>query len=493
MSLGVMKNVKRITLATLLAATMAVTAACGTSNSLKDMSSEGYQWGFFQHARGTVHNRELVFLVDRLNFWPDASYNVLEGSYFNTGTEAPEHLRDAAGRMIFSQNEGRRYFAWTNNDRNDISRIMLFEPSTQTLNTAFMSRYKTEWWGDADLRAISVNNGPVIIRTEGIGEHLIYKDQRVFSVVVPKSGMDFSWMFNQDKAVQSRAYLENLLKDLEKTDFNPPDQNVLMSTHDNDRFFDWAGVETSAAQGELFNGAVKYVIAANYFGENNKPFAGRGFLRGTLFGHQGAPDKSNKAGSALDTVTIALGETGKPESWKPKAKIVVYHPTWSNQTEYVFIEIGSDGSEKRMGIIQRTYNNKSVSDSDGRVVEVAATNNYLAKGDTDFMASVMVLLGGQQVPLGFDYKTSFLDYGLDLIRMGQGTSGATSLPSEAVASLNVNANATIENVISAAEKVLGAQPRAEFKNLLAQQKAANDAFHKEARQLRELKEVYGLK
>ena len=485
-------NIKRIMVTALLVGVAVAANACGGSGNLKDMSSEGYPWGFFQHANGTQHDRQLDLIVDRINQWPSATYNVLEGTYFNTGTEAPEHLRDAAGRMIFTQSESRRYFAWTNNDRNDISRIMLFNPLTQTLDTAFMSRYSTEWWGNADLRAISVNNGPVIMRTEGIGKHLLYTDQQVFAVAIPKDGQNYSWMFNQDSAERSRAYLEDLLKELENTNFRPPGQHILISTHDNDKFLDWAGVETAPAQGELFNGQVQYVIGASYVGSHNRPFAGG--LFSPLYGHQGAPDKSNKAGSSLDTITIAIGNANNQSSWAPKARIYVNHPTWSKQVEYQFVKVNPDGSEDVKGVLQRTYNDKSVTDSNGKVVEVVATNNYLAKGDTSFIQQVLVLLGGQQVPLGFDYKTSFLDYGLDLIRIGQGISaGQGGLDPEMVASLNVNADATIEHVVSAAENVLGVKVPLEFETLRQQQRDANQRFHTEAPQIPELKQAYGLK
>ena len=405
---NISKNVKLIALATVFVGVAAAATACGADgSSLKDMSSEGYPWSFFQQSTGTAHSRELGFFVDRLNSYPGASHNVLEGPYLNTGTEAPEHLRDPAGRMIFTQNENRRYFGWLNNDRNDISRIMLFDPTTRLLNTAFMSRYATEWWGDADLRAISVNNGPVMMRTEGITKHLLgYETQEVFAVAIPKDGQDYSWMFNQDNASRSRAYLEDLLKEFEKTNFRPPGQHILISTRDSDKFLDWAGIETAPAQGELFDGKVQYVIAASYFGKHNEPFAGsEGFwiFGKKLFGHQGAPDKSNKAGSALDTVVIATGDAKNSGSWQPKAKIYVNHPTWSNQVEYEFVKVQNDGKEVSMGILQRTYNDKSES-VDGKLVSVDATNNYLAKGDLRFMQQCLVLLGGQQVPLGFDYK-----------------------------------------------------------------------------------------
>lgn len=100
----------------------------------------------------------------------------------------------------------------------------------------------------------------------------------------------------------------------------------------------------------------------------------------------------------------------------------------------------------------------------------------------------------QQVPLGFDYKTSFMDYALDLIQIAQGTSkGGSGVAAESVASLNVNADATIDNVISAAANVLGVSVPPEFQTLRRKQLDANSRFQKEAPQIPELKEAYGLK
>jgi len=496
------KTIKKIAVTGAAVAYMVLAASCGASEPArtesKDVSSEGYPWSFFQHARGTEHNRELVLFVDRLNPWPGSSNNVLEGTYYNTGTEAPEHLRDPAGRMVFTQIEQRRYFDFWDNARNDVSRIMLFNPNTQELNTAFMTRYKTEWWGDADLRAVSVNNGPIMFRVEGVTNHLGITTQQVFSVAIPKRWENYSWMFNQDRAADARGALDDLLRNLENTDFKPPTHDILMSTRDGDRFLDWAGVETAPAQGELFNGKVPYVIAASYLGPHNQLFAGRGWwmFRQGLYGHPGAPDRGNKAGSSLDTVLIAEGYADNPSEWRPRAKIIVNHPSWSNQTEYQFVRVNADGREEEMGTLQRTYNNKTVSKTtsggDNVVVDLAATNNYLAKGDLEFMQQCLVLLGGQQIPLGFDYKTSFMDYGLALISIGEGLS-AGDIDPELAASLNVNADATLNRVIDAAKGVLGRDAPPEFEALRREQNAANDAYQKDATQNPHLLTAYGLK
>jgi hypothetical protein len=473
----------------------AILAACSSTGKYdtKDLSSQGYSWGFFQHAAGTEHDRQIDFFVDRLNDYPGVSYNVLQGSYYNTGTEAPEHLRDPAGKMIFTQNENRRYFDFWENDRNDISRIMLFNPLDNSLNSAFMSRFKTEWWGNADMRAVSVNGGPVMLRVEGESEHFFYESQETFAVAIPKSNDDLTWMFNQDNAGKSRELLENLLVKLENTQFEPKDYNMLISTWDNDKFLDWAGLELSPAQGKLFDGEVQYVIGASYFGPHNKVLKG-GFLGVDLWGHEGAPDKSNKLGKSLDTVIIALGnaDTKDRSSWQPRAKIVLDHPSWSNQTEYNFIRINDDGTEQVMGVLQRTYNNKSISDSDGKVVSVVATNNYLAKGDTSFINQCLVLLGGQQIPLGFDYKTSFQDYATDLTIIAQGITNGNLNP-EMVASLNVNADATIGNVVDAAQNVLRVKVPSTYLALKDKQLAANKNFQNDTTKVSELKNAYGIK
>ena len=166
------KKIRNIALATALAAAVLTTATACESSKLKDMSSEGFEYGAFQAMSGTEHDREITFFVDKRGAFGEWNHNVLEGSYYNTGTEAPEHLRDPAGRMIFSQNEDRRYYDILDNSRNDVSRIALFDPSTGNLDVAFMSRYQTEWWGSSNYRAISINNGPPMIRLGGTTNHL---------------------------------------------------------------------------------------------------------------------------------------------------------------------------------------------------------------------------------------------------------------------------------------------------------------------------------
>ncbi len=484
MQLKLKKLLVPIGLATLL-------IACSASTSLKDMSSQGYEWAFFQIAKGTEHNREIGLFADKIGPFSESSYNVLEGSYFNTGTEAPEHLRDPAGRMIFTQNEARRYFGVLENERNDVSRIMLYDPVSGKLNNAFMSRYKTEWWGDSDDRAISINNGPVMLRFSGVTDHLGIKTQDVFAVAIPKDGKDYSWMFNQDKASASRDLFESLEKYLENTDFKPQDYHMLISTRDSDKVFDWAGVEMAPAQAELYDGTVQYVIAADYFGSHNKPFAGGFMSCNSMYGHQGAPDRGNKAGTALDTVLIAMGKINDPDNWKPKAKIVVNHPTWSNQSEYEFYSIDNYGREELKGVLQRTYDNKSLTGEKGEVIQFAGTNNYLAKGDIDYISQVLTLLGGQQIPLGFDYKTSFMDYATDMLRIAEGINGDGVDP-ELVASLNINSDSTIENVITAAEKVLGVDAPPAYRGLLEKQRLANENYQKEVTNKPELLDAYGI-
>ncbi|MCX6819388.1 MAG: hypothetical protein NT129_05335 [Candidatus Aenigmarchaeota archaeon] len=468
----------------------ALLIACSASTATKDMSSEGYDWAFFQLAEGTEHDRKIGLLVDKIGPFSESSYNILEGSYFNTGTEAPEHLRDPAGRMIFTQNEARRYFGFLENQRNDVSRIMLYDTVSGKLNNAFMSRYKTEWWGDSDDRAISINNGPTMLYFSGVTNHLGITTQEVFAVAIPKDGKDYSWMFNQDRAVDARDLFESLEKYLENTDFKPYDYNMLISTRDSDKVFDWAGVEMAPAQGELYDGTVQYVIAADYFGSHNKPFVG-GISCSSVYGHQGAPDRGNKAGTALDTVLIALGKINDPDNWKPRAKIVVNHPTWSKQTEYEFYSIDAYGREELKGVLQRTYNDKSTKSDEGAVVQFTGTNNYLAKGDFNYISQVLTLLGGQQVPLGFDYKTSYMDYATDMLRIAEGING-NGMDPELVASMNVNADATIEHVITAAEKVLGVDTPPAYRDLLVRQHSANENYQKEVTNKPELLGVYGI-
>ncbi len=467
-----------------------------TKTELKDMSSSGYEYSFYQRARGTEHNREIGLFVDRMAKFPNPSFNLIEGSYENTGTEAPEHLRNMLGIMIFTQNENRRYYDFWDNAREDATNIMLFDPANEQLYNAAMARFKTEWWGDADVRAISVNNGPVQLRMSGVTNHLGIETQQVFAVVLPYENQDYSWMFDQDKATDIRQFFEGLEKKLEATSFNPSDYHVLISTRDSDGMLDWLGLQTVPAQGELFDGELQYVISAGYMGPHNSVFAGRGFLGSKVYAHQGAPDKSTLAGASLDTVTLALGTIDNPSSWIPKAEIIVNHPTWSNQVEYEFYSIKEDGTRELRGVLQRTYNDKTVTESSGDttvITDLASTNDYLAKGDLDYINQCLILMGGQQIPLGFDYKTSYMDYALDLIRIADGSISNEGMEPEMVASLNVNADATIENVINAAEGVFGVSaPAGFYSELREKQRKANEAYQQFVCTNQELVDVYGL-
>lgn len=522
-------KIRDIALAGIVAGSIIAATACGGSD-LKDMSSEGYDWGTFQVATGTEHDRTLIFFVDKRGAYGDLNYNVLEGSYYNTGSEAPEHLRDPAGAMIFAQNEDRRYYDVLNNSRNDVSRIALFDPATGTVNVAFMSRYQTEWWGSSSYRAVSVNNGPVMVRLEGTTNHLGIKTQDVMAVVLPKEGMDYSWLlnpgndkdtkqlrednlesiadklqhndftwlFNQDYAKEVRNALTGIAKHLEKTHFQPDDFDILLSTSDRDHFIDFLGVETAPSQGALYDGTVQYTISSTYNGPHNQAIGGDFLGTGSkLWGHEGAPDRHGRAGKSLDTVVLSLGSVDEnSEYWQPKAKIIVNHPNWSNQTAYEFYQINPDGSEVQRAVLQRTYHNKSEKDSEGKTIEVKGTNSYLAKGDLQFIADVFVLMGGQQIPLGFDYKSSYMDYSLDLMMIADGITpgegSVSELNPELVAALNVNADATIGNVIGAGRRVLGVEPPQRFTDLLKKQEAATNAFHDAVRNNPGILTIYGI-
>lgn len=497
-----LKGILIITIAGMaLAASVIGVSGCSRSRGwskteLKDMSAAGYSWSFFQRSEGTEHNRHISLFVDWIESWPGTTSNVLEGSYYNTGTEATEHLRDPQGRMILSQSEPRRFYEFWDNARNDRTSIMLLDPNRGQLYSADMTRFKTQWWGDSDTRTISVNKGPIMFRLEGVTEHLGIKTQDVFAVVFPKGNNDYSWLFDQDQALEARKHFEALEQLLETTDFKPDDYNVLMSTRDSDSWIDWMGIERIPAQGELFNGSVSYVIAPNYFGPNNQPFRSKG----GLYGHRGAPDKHNKLGSSLDTVLLALGNIKNPEDWKPKAKIIVDHPSWSNQTEYHFVKIHGDGTEEVMGTLQRSYNDLTPTgvSSEGKTVKLEArgTNNYLAKGDLQFMEDYLTLVGGQLVPLGLDYKTSYLEYALDNIRIAEavtpGIDGVTGVDSELVASLNVNADVTIANVVRAAKNIFGVDAPYEFKQLLYWQSIADEAWQQRVKENPWLLQSYGI-
>src|SRR4030042_5287986 len=231
-----------------IGATLGMSVACSANpyappnkTVLKDMSAEGYEIGMFQRVSGTEHNRAIQLFVDNLGSFPDPSFNILEGSYYNTGTEAPEHLRDPFGRMIFTQTEMRRYFDFWDNAREDATNIMLFDPGNGNLYTAAMARFKTEWWGESDVRAISVNNGPIQFRLSGITNHLGIETQQVFAVVTPEQSQDYSWMFNQDNAGMVKDYFTGLAQRLENTGFNPSGEHVLISTRDSDNGLDWLG------------------------------------------------------------------------------------------------------------------------------------------------------------------------------------------------------------------------------------------------------------
>lgn len=463
---------------------------------LKDMSAQGYEYSMYQRADGTDHNRVINLFVDKMADYPLQPFNILEGSYYNTGTEAPEHLRDPLGRMIFTQTEKRRYYDFWDNARNDITNILLMDPSTERMYSATMSRLKTEWWGDSDMRAIQVNQGPITLRMEGVSTHLGVDSHRVFAVLVPEM-LPSMIVFNQDNAGVAKDMYTDLAKRLEASDFGlDSDQNhVLMSTRDYDLAFDWLGVEAIPSQGKLFDGTFNYVIASSYFGPNNQLFSGRGFLNKNLYGHLGAPDNSTKAGSALDTIVLAEGTVENISStWIPRAKMVVNHPAWSNQTEYQFYRI-TDNGDILMGTLQRTYNDKTQkqTDSDGDVViiELVGTNDYLAKGDLDFMHDFLVLLGGQQISLGIDYKTSYMDYALDLTLIADGMLGSDGMDPESVASLNVDADATIENVIEAGRNIFQVEPTGFFNQVYQQQQAANEQFQIEFRKNQELIDLYG--
>ena len=492
------KSLTKIIL-TLTAATIAGLTAVSCSSpyappnktDLKDMSSEGYEIAMYQRANGTEHNRQIDLFVDQMGSFPNPSFNLLDGTYQNTGTEAPEHLRDPSGNIIFTQTEYRRYFDFWDNAREDATNIMLFESETQKLYNAAMARFQTEWWGNADVRAISVNNGPLMFRLSGITNHLGIETQQVFSVIVPEESKDFTWMFNQNNAGDVKNYFTKLAEKLEKTEFKPKDEHVLMSTWDSDSGLDLFNLEVIPAQGELYDGTVKYVIAAGYFGPNNQPTLV--FGPGDFWGHQGAPDRGNDLGTSLDTILLAMGDIDNPKAWEPKAKVIVYHPTWSNQTEYKFIKVNADGTEKEMGVLQRTYNNKSQTDSDGKTVLYSGTNNYLAKGDINYIQDCLTLIGGQQVTLGLDYKTSYMDYAVDLFLIAQGTVSEKGMDPELVASLNINADSTIVNVVDAAKNVFGVEPTEYFAKMAENQKKANVEFQEYVKNNSTLTKIYDIK
>ncbi|GEM_PF-3603498 len=498
------KALLRGSMAAALLLTAGLTAGCEAEGpkktDLKDMSTEGYELSFYQRARGTSHNREIRFVVDNLD---GTVTNLLEGTYENTGTDAPEHLRDPQGRMVFTQTEFRRYFDTLDNARIDKTNITLFNPLQGQLSYAKMARFQTEWWGNSDLRAIAINNGPLMLRLEGQTNHLGIKTQNVFAVVIPEDLGDYSWMFNQDRANETREYMEGLQKRLEATDFRAglekrPEaaSRILISTKDYDRFENIFGLETAAAQGSLFDGKAQYFIAASYLGPNNLPFVGGLFVAKKLYGHPGAPDKGTQAGSSLDTVTLGLGTVDRLHDGVAKARIVLSHPTWSNQTEYRFIKVHPNGEEELMGSLQRSYNDKTqtqtTSQGDKIITDLSATNNYLARGNLLYMQDVLVLLGGQQVTLGFDYKTSYGDYALALMLIGRGLVLGDMDP-ELVAGLNVNADATIGNVTRAARSVLGLEVPPEYEALSRMQLEANKAFHEAAAKDPKMRALYGLR
>jgi hypothetical protein len=83
-----------------------------------------------------------------------------------------------------------------------------------------------------------------------------------------------------------------------------------------------------------------------------------------------------------------------------------------------------------------------------------------------------------------------MDYALDLIQIGSGINGNGTNP-ELVASLNINSDSTIGNVVSAARNVLGVEPSTYFKELLDRQLQANVNYQSTASKDLELLQSYG--